>query len=140
MSFRRSIRKFLDACESGAHEWKLWGSGRPTRDFLFARKMRQSRRLSRPHKRSQAFETVNIGSGAEIAIRDVAERIAILTVFQGAVKWDQTQPDGQERRCVDTRRAEREFGSLARTRLTRSAALSGIWETNSQVTEAVGCR
>jgi hypothetical protein len=60
-------------------------------------------------------EPVNLGSGMEISIRDLAAKIATLTGFAGRIIWDAAQPNGQPRRCLDVSRAEREFGFRATT-------------------------
>ena len=71
--------------------------------------------------------TINVGSGREIAINDLAETIARLTGFTGAVRWDVSKPDGQPRRCLDTSRAQREFGFVAQTPLEEGLEKTIEW-------------
>jgi GDP-L-fucose synthase len=70
---------------------------------------------------------VNIGSGAEISIRDLAAKIAALCGFAGRLEWDASFPNGQPRRCLDTSRAEREFGFRAHTNLDAGLAATLDW-------------
>jgi GDP-L-fucose synthase len=107
------IRRFVEACERGATEVKLWGDGSPTRDFLYVEDAAEA--IISAAERYNGAQPVNIGSGQEISIRSVAGKIAALVGFEGMVKWDATQPGGQERRCVDISRAKREFGFHPRT-------------------------
>jgi GDP-L-fucose synthase len=72
-------------------------------------------------------DPVNIGSGAEISIRDLADRIALLTGFTGRIAWDVTKPNGQPRRCLDVSRAEREFGFRAHTSLDAGLKATVDW-------------
>jgi GDP-L-fucose synthase len=62
-------------------------------------------------------EPVNLGSGEEISIRDLLERIRLLAAYEGATRWDDTKPDGQPRRCIDSSRTSAEFGWRATTTL-----------------------
>jgi GDP-L-fucose synthase len=105
------IRRCLEARESGAPSITAWGSGSPTREFLYVEDAARGIVLA-----AEAYdkpEPVNLGSGVEISIRDLVELIARLVGFQGEVVWDATQPDGQPRRMLDTSRAKREFGFVA---------------------------
>jgi len=91
----------------------LWGDGSPTREFLYVEDAAEGIALAT--ERYDKAEPVNLGSGAEISIRDLALKIAEMTGFQGRIAWDTTKPNGQPRRCLDVSRAEREFGFRART-------------------------
>jgi len=106
------IRKCLEAQEAGEQKVTLWGTGRPTREFLYVEDCAEGICLG-----TECYdgpEPVNLGSGQEISIRELAELIAQLTGFRGEFVWDTSQPDGQPRRCLDTTRAERYFGFRAR--------------------------
>jgi len=105
------IRKCVEAREAGAASITAWGSGSPTREFLYVEDAASGILLAA--ERYDKPEPVNLGSGMEISIRDLVELIARLTGFEGRVVWDTTQPDGQPRRMLDTSRAEREFGFRA---------------------------
>jgi GDP-L-fucose synthase len=109
------IRKCLEAREEGAGEITLWGDGSPTREFLYVEDAAEG--IFRAAERYDSAEPVNIGSGEEIAIRDLAARIALLTDFRGRIVWDSTKPNGQPRRCLDVTRARDAFGFRAGTDL-----------------------
>lgn len=105
------IRKCLEARAAGTGEIVLWGDGSPTREFLYVTDAARGILLALQHYDKP--EPVNLGSGQEISIRDLATLIARLTAFTGAVRWDASKPNGQPRRCLDVRRAELEFGFRA---------------------------
>jgi GDP-L-fucose synthase len=107
------ICKCLEAQAGGEKKVTLWGTGRPTREFLYVEDCAEGICLAA--ERYDNFEPVNVGSGREISIREVAGIIAELTGFSGEFIWDVAQPDGQPRRCLDTSRAERGFGFRAKT-------------------------
>jgi GDP-L-fucose synthase len=107
------IRKCLEAQERGDAAIVVWGDGTPTREFLYVEDAAQGITLAAEHYNSS--EPVNLGSGNEIAIRDLAELIARLTGFTGRMVFDASRPNGQPRRGLDTSRAEREFGFKAQT-------------------------
>src|SRR5205085_5320942 len=105
------IRKALEAREAGSREMMVWGDGSPTREFLYVDDAADGILLAA--ERYNDSEPVNLGSGMEISIRDLAELIAKMTGFQGKFVWDSTKPDGQPRRSLDTSRAQEFFGSRA---------------------------
>ncbi len=107
------IRKMIEAQQAGQKEVVLWGDGSPTREFIYAEDAAEGIVLAT--ERYNGPDAVNIGSGHEIAIRDLAELIARLTGFDGKLVWDTTKPNGQPRRGLDTTRAEQYFGFKART-------------------------
>lgn len=102
------IRKCLEAIDQKAERIVCWGSGRVTREFLHGEDCAEGILLASEQYNSS--EPVNLGSGLEISIRDLAEKIAALTGFTGELVWDTSQPDGQPRRCLDVTRAAKEFG------------------------------
>ncbi|HEY7142548.1 MAG TPA: GDP-L-fucose synthase [Methylomirabilota bacterium] len=107
------IRKCVDAREAGRDEIVVWGTGKATREFLFVEDAAEAVVLATA--RYDGAQPVNVGAGVEISIEELVERIVALTGFGGRVVWDRSKPDGQPRRCLDTSRAEREFGFRART-------------------------
>ncbi|HWR51700.1 MAG TPA: GDP-L-fucose synthase [Bryobacteraceae bacterium] len=107
------IRKCVEAVEQGREEIVCWGTGTPTREFLYVEDAAAG--IIAATERYDKPEPVNLGSGREISIRDLTQKIATLTGFGGRIVWDATQPDGQPRRCLDISRAEREFAWRART-------------------------
>ena len=107
------IRKCAEAVDQNRAEITLWGDGSPTREFLFVEDAAEG--IVAAAERYDKPEPVNLGSGMEISIRDLAGQVAKLVGFRGRIDWDVAQPNGQPRRCVDVSRAEREFGFRART-------------------------
>ena len=107
------IRKALEAKESGAAEMVCWGTGKATREFLYVEDC--ARGIVLATESYDGSEPVNLGSGMEISIRDLSQQIADLCGFQGKLVWDASKPDGQPRRCLDTKRAQALFGFKAET-------------------------
>jgi GDP-L-fucose synthase len=107
------IRKCVEAVRSHAKEIVLWGTGNPTREFLYVEDAAEAIVLATEHYNGR--EPVNLGSGVEISIKDLATIICRLTGFKGKIVWDASQPDGQPRRALDVQRAERFFGFRAKT-------------------------
>ena len=106
------IKKCFDAVKTGAEEVLLWGTGKATREFLHSNDAADGILLA--SERYNGAEPVNLGSGMEISIADLATLVAKLSGFNGRIVWDSSKPDGQPRRSLDTKRAEKEFGFRAR--------------------------
>ncbi|HZS05887.1 MAG TPA: GDP-L-fucose synthase [Blastocatellia bacterium] len=106
------IRKCVEAVRAGADEIVCWGTGQATREFLHADDCAEGILLAA--ERYDKSDPVNLGAGFEISIKDLTEKICELTGFGGRIVWDSSKPDGQPRRCLDTGRAEREFGFRAK--------------------------
>jgi GDP-L-fucose synthase len=106
------IRKCIEAQERGDKEVVLWGDGSPTRDFLYAGDAADG--ILTATEFYNAPDPVNIGSGNEISIKDLAMLIARLTGFEGRLVWDTSKPNGQPRRGLDTSRAAEYFGWRAK--------------------------
>jgi len=119
------IRKCVEARRAGQEEVVVWGSGKATREFLYVEDAATA--IAQATARYDGPEPVNLGTGSEISIRELAERIADLTGFRGRLVWDGTKPDGQPRRCLDTTRAERAFGFRARTPFAEGLARTVEW-------------
>lgn len=107
------IRKCIEATQAGREEIVLWGDGSPTREFLYVEDAVDG--ILQATEKYDKSDPVNLGSGVEISIRDLATLIAQLTGFKGRIVWDTSQPNGQPRRCLDVSRAEQEFGFKAAT-------------------------
>ena len=107
------IRKCIEAIQSGAKRIVLWGTGKPTREFLYVEDAAEAIVLAT--ERYNGRDPVNLGSGMEISIKDLATTICRLTGFNGEIVWDASQPDGQPRRALNVEGAERLFGFRART-------------------------
>ena len=107
------IKKFLEAHESEEPTVPVWGSGNATREFLYVTDAAEGIVIA--SEKYDGREPVNLGSGEEISIRDLALLIAAEIGFQGEIFWDTTKPDGQPRRGLETSRAAELFGFRART-------------------------
>jgi len=119
------IRRCVEGVAAGVREITVWGDGSATREFLFVEDAADA--IVRATAHYDEPEPVNIGSGTEIAIRDLAHLIAEATGFTGTLRWDETQPAGQPRRRLDTSRARRLFGFEATTAFTDGLARTVAW-------------
>jgi GDP-L-fucose synthase len=106
------IRKCVEARDRGDPQVVVWGTGRPTREFLHVDDA--ARGILMATERYDGQEPVNLGTSEEISIRDLVETIARIVRFEGEIVWDTSRPDGQPRRKLDVGRARREFGFEAR--------------------------
>ena len=107
------IKKCVDAIDSGADHIDCWGTGKVSREFIYAADAAEGILLATEHYNGP--EPVNIGAGFEITIKELAEKIVELTGFRGKIRWDSSKPDGQPRRCLDTSKAKELFGFEAKT-------------------------
>ena len=124
------IKKFVDARERGDDHVDVWGSGRATREFLYVEDAAEGIVLGA--ERYDGEDPVNLGSGREIAIKDLAELIGRLTGFEGELRWDATKPDGQPRRLLDTTKAERLFGFTAQIPLEEGLRKTIDWYVDNR--------
>jgi len=106
------IRKAIEAQERGEHELPVWGDGSPTREFLYVEDAAEG--ILAAAEKYNGDQPVNLGSGYEISIKDLAEMIVRLTGFQGRLVWQTDKPNGQPRRALDVSRAREYFGWSAR--------------------------
>jgi GDP-L-fucose synthase len=123
------IRKMIQSPE----EVVLWGDGSPTREFLHVRDAARGFRLAL--ERYDGAEPVNLGSGKEVAIRDLAALIARAAQYHGETIWDTTRPNGQPRRCLSTRRAREWFGFEADVTLEEGLAEVVGWYEGQQASQ-----
>jgi GDP-L-fucose synthase len=121
------IRKMVDAED----EVVLWGDGSPTREFLYVDDCVDGLVLAA--ERYDGAEPVNLGASREISIRDLAELVADVTGYRGAIVWDETKPNGQPRRSVDGSRARELFGFEARTPLRDGLERTVAWYRSARV-------
>ncbi len=119
------IRRFTAAAEAGTSPVEVWGTGRATREFLFVDDA--ARGIVDAAERYDSPEPVNLGSGEEVSIADLAHRIAALCGYDGEIVFDPSKPDGQPRRRVDTTRAARYFGFRAQVPLEEGLARTVAW-------------
>lgn len=107
------IKKFLDAKSDSLGKVTLWGDGSPTREFLFVKDA--ARGILLASEKYNGSAPINLGTGIEISIKDLAVLIGKLCKFEGTIQWDTTKPNGQPRRCLNVERAKAEFGFEAKT-------------------------
>ncbi|HOW35847.1 MAG TPA: GDP-L-fucose synthase [Candidatus Omnitrophota bacterium] len=119
------IKKCCDAKASGQKSIVVWGTGKATREFLYAEDA--ARAIVLAAERYDKPEPVNIGAGFEISIKKLVGLIVQLTGFKGQVIWDGSKPDGQPRRCLDTARAKREFNFTAKTNFKNGLKKTIAW-------------
>ena len=124
------IRKMLES----DGEVVLWGDGSPTREFLYVDDCAEALLLAAERYDGEA--PVNIGTGVETSIRDVAETIAGLVDFKGEIVWDTTMPNGQPRRSLDASRAKELFGFEARTTLRDGLERTIAWYRENALAHA----
>jgi GDP-L-fucose synthase len=119
------IRKMLEARERGEGEIVLWGDGTPTRDSLYVDDCVDG--LLQAAERYEGPEPVNLGTGEEFAIHELAELVAEVTGYEGEIRWDSSKPNGQPRRALDTSRAAELFGFRARVPLREGLERTVAW-------------
>ena len=119
------IRKCVEAKELNQEQIVLWGDGSPTREFLYVEDAAEG--IVSATESYDDQEPVNLGTGREINIRELAEMIAEEVGFRGEIVWDSTKPNGQPRRCLDTSRAERCFGFRAKFHLREGIIQTIAW-------------
>jgi nucleoside-diphosphate-sugar epimerase len=127
------IPALIRKLSSGESRVTLWGDGTPTREFLYVEDA--ARGIADAGERYDGRDPVNIGSGEEISIRDLAELIGDLTGFEGEIEWDATKPNGQPRRQLDVSRAREQFDFEATTPLREGLERTIAWyRTNAAAT------
>jgi len=129
------IRKCVEAKESGKPEIELWGDGSPTREFLYVDDAAEGMVLAT--EKYDDGDPVNLGSGEEVFIRDLAVMIASEVGFKGTLTWDTTKPNGQPRRCLDTARAKKAFGFQSGTKLREGIRKTVAWYLENRLSRAL---
>jgi GDP-L-fucose synthase len=119
------IRKFVEARARGEERVVLWGDGSPTREFLHVRDA--ARGIVLAAERYDGAEPVNLGSGREVRIAELANLLKEMTGYAGSVEWDVSKPNGQPRRCLDTQRAAEWFGFHAEVPLEEGLRETVAW-------------
>jgi GDP-L-fucose synthase len=122
------IRKCLEARKQGQKVLNVWGTGTPTREFIYVQDA--ARAIYLATEKLETVEPVNVGSGREITIADLVQLIADRTGYQGEIRFDPNRPDGQPRRCLDTRLAKERFGFEASTSLEQGLEETIAWYLN----------
>lgn len=107
------IKKMVDAKYAGAPEVVVWGTGTASREFLYVDDAAEGILLAT--EKYHKSDPVNLGVGKEITIKELVNLIAKIADYKGKIVWDTSKPDGQPRRCLDTTKAQKEFGFVAKT-------------------------
>ena len=128
------IRRFVEAAQHGSETVTVWGSGTATREFLYAEDAAVA--ISRAAEHLETPAPINIGTGKETTIADLARMIAVKTDFRGSIRFDASRPDGQPRRCLDISRAKRLLSFQATTSLSEGLNRTIAWYRSSLPTAA----
>jgi len=124
------IKKVFDAKDSGERHITVWGTGQATREFLYVDDAAEGIILATETYNRSA--PVNLGTGSQISIRELAELICELTEFNVELEWDTSKPDGQPRRMLDTSRAKSEFGFEAKVNMRDGLKMTIDWYRNNK--------
>jgi GDP-L-fucose synthase len=119
------IKKFLEAKESNAEEVIVWGTGSPTREFLYVEDAAKA--IVMATKNYNGGEPINLGSSFEISIAELSHTIGDIVKYQGKITFDITKPDGQPRRKIDTTKAKEEFGFRSQTTFKKGLKKTIEW-------------
>jgi GDP-L-fucose synthase len=120
------IRKIQEGIDRGDKTVPIWGDGTPTREFLYVDDAAEG--IVVAAEKYEGAEPVNLGNGREISIKDLTRLLAKLMGYKGEFTWDETKPNGQPRRCLDTQRARDWFGFIAQTPLEEGLQKTiGYW-------------
>ena len=119
------IKKFIEAKEKNSPTVEVWGTGKATREFLYVEDAAEAIVLAA--EKYDGGEPVNIGSGMEISIKDLVEKIGKIVGYEGTIVWDATKPDGQPKRQLDVTRAQKEFGFQAETKFDEGLKKTIEW-------------
>lgn len=128
------IRKAVEARDRGVNELVCWGDGSPTREFLYVEDAAEG--LITAAEKYDGEEPVNLGSGFEVSIKDLTEKITRLAGFHGSLVWDTARPNGQPRRMLDTTRAAGFFGFRAKVNLEDGLEKTIAWYEKNPVSVA----
>jgi GDP-L-fucose synthase len=119
------IRKLEEAKSTGCEEVVFWGDGSPTREFLFVDDAAEGITLAA--ERYDEPEPVNLGTGVEVSISDLANTLKPMIGYEGRITWDTSRPNGQPRRCLDVSRARERFGFEAKVSLEEGLLRTIDW-------------
>lgn len=128
------IKKMVDAKDEKESKVVLWGSGKASREFLYVEDA--ARGIAIATEKYDKPEPLNLGTGTEISISELAKLVAELAGYEGAIVWDSSKPDGQPRRCLDVTKASRELGFEAGTSLRQGIAKTIEWYKEHKCTYA----
>jgi GDP-L-fucose synthase len=128
------IRKCVEAKQRGAPAVTVWGTGTPTRELLFVEDA--ARALLLAAERLDDPEPINVGTGRETSIRELAGHVARLVGYDGALHFDPSRPDGQPRRCLDVSRARQRLGFEAEVPLEEGLRRTVAWYLEREIRNA----
>lgn len=123
------IRKFVEAIETGKNEVEVWGTGNASREFLYVEDAAEGILLAT--EKYNKPDPINLGAGFEIKISELVELISKIIGFDGKIKWDESKPDGQPRRCLVVSKAESEFGFKAKVKFEKGLKNTIDWYMKS---------
>lgn len=124
------IKKVHDAQKAGQDFIEVWGTGTPSREFIYVEDAAEAVVLAT--EKYNKPDPVNIGAGFEISIKELIALICRLMDFHGEIRWDKSKPDGQPRRMLDVSRAELEFGFRAKTKFNNGLRATIQWYRTNQ--------
>ncbi|OGJ37775.1 MAG: GDP-fucose synthetase [Candidatus Pacebacteria bacterium RIFOXYB1_FULL_39_46] len=119
------IKKFIEAKEKKSSEVEIWGTGTPTREFLYVTDA--ARAIILATEKYDKADPINLGAAFEISIKDLANLIKKLTNFQGKIVFNSNKPDGQPRRKLDVSKAKKEFGFMAKVKFEEGLKATVEW-------------
>ena len=125
------IKKLVEAKDKKSKEVVIWGSGKPTREFLYVGNAAEG--ILMATEKYDKPNPVNLGSGFEISIKNLAKTISEIVGFEGKIVFDKTKPDGQPRRRLDVGRAKKEFGFKAKTNFKTGLSNTIDWYLKSNL-------
>jgi len=125
------IKKIVDAKQQKENKVIVWGHGKATREFLYVEDA--ARGIILAAEKYNAPDPVNLGSNSEISIKDLVRLISKIVGFKGRISWDQTKPDGQPRRKLDSNRALKEFGFKSKTNFTQGLRNTINWYLQNRI-------
>ena len=124
------IKKMVDAKLERKNEVVVWGTGKPSREFLYVEDAADGILLAT--EEYDKADPVNLGTGREITIKDLVRLIIEITKYEGKILWDTSKPDGQPRRRLETSKAKKEFGFEAKTNLNEGLRKTIEWYSISR--------
>lgn len=119
------IRRFVDAKDNKRASVTIWGTGEATREFLYVEDAAEGVILAT--EKFDIVDPINLGTGEETSIAELASKIADLCEFRGEIVWDRSRPDGQPRRSLDVSKAKSEFGFEAEVSLDEGLQRTVAW-------------
>jgi len=122
------VKKMVDAKLEGKNEVVVWGTGKPSREFLYVEDAADG--ILMATEKYEKADPVNLGTGREITIKELVNLIMELSEYEGNILWDTSKPDGQPRRCLDTSKAREEFGFEAKTDFNEGLKKTINWYKN----------